>query len=888
MKIIKPQQLGLLTRVFEDDSQPYLVLSAMAMFPMNAPRKFLHEVALWKVAMDQLGKDAVLDACMSKQRAEVLVAGKAFAAGGEPTTATSVRVQMGSVDKQLYVIGDRFWKTTGPSDAVPFTEMPVTWERAFGGEGFANNPLGRGFKPVQTEGSTQHPLPNVEDPKHLVKSTSDRPEPVGLGPIDQSWPQRMSKVGTYDREWLDTRFPGFAKDFDWEFFNVAPADQRVQGYFALDERFRIEGMHPSERAIESRLPGATARFFVIKKNEKGEEELVEAASRIDTVFLFPNVERALVVFRGMIPVTEDDGADVKHIIAAFEDPTAPRSVDHYRGVLAKRLDKRRGPIHSLLDDDLMPPWEEPPERIAEDDWNDMAALVELEGLQHATAQRKVDKELAAARAKYIELGLDPADFDKKVPPPVEQPPKDLRKVPAYLDRVELIFAQAEKESKAQEAEAMARARAQCEEMGLDFDKLLEEQKGGGGGPPKLTVDKELDHLRELRQMGQNIGADTSALDAMLADPTFEANLRRAEKQLLDGYRVGAHFFPPADLADAESSRRLREELLAAHARGESLAGRDFTGADLSGVELSGVNLTEALLERVNLSGARLRGAKLRGAVLTRANLTGADLEDADLRKANLGGADLREARLSDADLVEAVLYQADLRGAGFRGAMLDRVQLLETKLTGVDFSEVRADGVMALEVDLTGARFVGARFENGMFLKCKLEGADFTGASLPKTALVECRCDRATFTEATLESTRFALGTTFAGADFRRAKMKLTLLRGCEFTGADFTEAVADDCDFSEAVMTEARLYHLSAKRSLFMRTRLERADLRGANLMMAILQKARLHGADLRGANLFRADMAKVRGDNDTNFKDAYLVQIRVVPEKNQPRLLP
>ncbi|HSN97638.1 MAG TPA: DUF2169 domain-containing protein, partial [Candidatus Nanopelagicales bacterium] len=583
MKIIKPQKLGLLTRVFEDDGQAYLVLTAMAFFPLGAPRKHLHEVALWKIAAEQLGRDAVLDACMSKQRGEVLVAGKAFAARGEPTTATSVRVQIGAVDKQLYVIGDRTWKATGASDPVPFLEMPITWERAFGGEGFARNPLGRGYKAVEVDGKSWHPLPNVEDARRLVKSPSDRPEPVGLGPIDQTWPQRMDKVGTYDREWLATRFPGFAKDFDWEFFNVAPEDQRIQGYFAPDEALRIEGMHPARRTIESRLPGARARFFVVKVKEGGEEEMVEAAARIDTVYLFPNVERGLTIHRGMIPIGEDDGADVKHIIAAFEDPAAPRSVEHYRAVLEKRLDKRRGPLHALLDDDLMPPWEEPGEPVPEDDWNDMTAVVELAGLRAAFAQRKVDQEIAAARERYVELGLDPSELDAKLPPPVEQPPKDLRAMPAYLDRVEVLIEQAKKDSESKQEEGLRRAREQCEELGLDFDQVVEEQKKKGGGPPKLGADEELEKMRDLAELGRNIGADVSELEARLADPAFEAQLRDAERRLLEVYRRAAHFFPEADRLDPEASMRARAELVAAHGRGESLAGRDLTGVDLSGL-----------------------------------------------------------------------------------------------------------------------------------------------------------------------------------------------------------------------------------------------------------------------------------------------------------------
>lgn len=886
MKIIKPQKLGLLTRVFENDGQAYLVLTAMAFFPFATPRKLLHEVALWKMASAELGKDAVLDACMSKKRGEVLVAGKAYAARGEPTAATSVRVQIGSVDKQLYVIGDRQWKTTGPSDPAPFVEMPVTWERAFGGEGFARNPLGKGFKPAQVDGRKEHPLPNVEDPKQLVRSPGDRPEPVGLGPLDQSWPQRMERAGTYDREWLETRFPGFAKDFDWEFWNCAPPDQRIQGYFALDERFRIEGMHPAQRAIESRLPGITARLFVIRKREDGEEEMVEAASRLDTVYLFPGIERGLCVFRGMVPTVEDDGADIKHIIAAFEDPAAPRPVEHYRAVLERRLDKRRGPLHALVDDDLMPPWEEPGEPVPEDDWNDMTAIVETEGLMAQYAQRKADKEIAAARERFVELGLDPAEFDKRLPKPAEEPPKDLRKIGPYLDRVEAQLEEARKEGEAKQAEALAFARAQCEKLGLDFDELRKNK--GKGGPPEFRADKELDRMRDLAQLGRNIGSDTSALEQQLADPGFEAKLRAAEASVLEAYRRFTHFFPEALVLDGDASARVRAEVEAAAGRKESLARRDLTGADLSGMDLEGADLSEALMERADLRGAKLKGANLTGATMARADLRGADLSGAALAHANFGAADLREARLGGADLCDAILYQSDLRGAELKGAALDRVQIIETKLGGVDLSEARAEAVMALEIDLTGAKLAGARLTMVTFLRCTLEGADFSKAVLPRTSFVECRCDRSSFAEASLEGTRFALGTSLAGADLRGAVMKQTLFRGCNLAGADLSSAAADDTDFSESDLSGANLYHASAQRSLFIRTNLTGADLRGANLTMAILQKTRLHGADLRGANLFRADLAKVRGDKDTDFGDAYLVQIRVVPEKNQPKVVP
>lgn len=889
MKIIKPQKLSLLSRTFEDDGQAYLVLTAMGFFPFAAPRKLLHEVALWKMAMDQLGRDGVLDAAMTKQRGEVLVTGRAFAKDGVATPGTSVRVQIGSVDKSLYVVGDRAWQTKGPSDPVPFVEMPVTWERAFGGEGFARNPAGRGFKPVEVDGRKVHPLPNVEHPRQLVKSPADRPEPAGFGPIDQSWPQRMELAGTYDQEWLRTRFPGFAKDFKWEFFNVAPADQRIQGYFQLDERFRVEGMHPERRVLESSLPGVTARLFIVLRDESGEEVLREATTRLDTVHLFPNIERGVVIFRGVLPVAEDDAADVLHIIAAFEDPAQPRSPEHYRAVMERRRDKEKGGFAGLIDDDLLPPWEDPAEHIAEDDWNDMAAIAEVEGLQQAFLERKAELQIEEARARWVALGLSPADFDAKRPKKMPPPPKQLSKLPAYHAELERQGEQALAEAKAQETQAMDAARARCAALGIDFDKMLEERKASEAGPPRFSADKELERLRDLAQLGRNAGLDTEDIDAQLADPALEKRLRDMEAQMLEAYRRHAHLFPAARALEADAAARLRAEVEAAHARKESLAGRDLTGADLAGIDLAGADLTEALLEGANLARARLAGAKLRGAALARADLTGADLDGADLHAANFGKANLREARLTGGvDLTDATFWEADLEGASLRGATLVRTLMNQAKLDGVDLGEVKTEYLAFMEVSMRGAKLDGALLDTTVFLRCDLAGADFSRALLPKACIVECTCDGASFAGAMLESTRFAMGTSLAGCDFKGSRMKQTLLRGCKLREADLTAVEAPDCDFSEADCTGARLYKLQAPRSLFVRTVLDQADVRSANLMYAVLQKTRLHGADLRGANLFRADLAKVRGDKATRFDDAYLIQIRVVPEKNQPKVVP
>ncbi len=149
MKVIKPQQLGLLSRTFEHKRDSFLVLTMAAFFPLDNPSALLPEVAMWKFTAAELGT-VPLDEVLPKQRAEVLVCGRAYPPGGRPQIACQVRVRLGTVDKTLRVVGDRHWERGAPSAAQLFTEMPITYAQAFGGADFALNPLGKGAAPVTT------------------------------------------------------------------------------------------------------------------------------------------------------------------------------------------------------------------------------------------------------------------------------------------------------------------------------------------------------------------------------------------------------------------------------------------------------------------------------------------------------------------------------------------------------------------------------------------------------------------------------------------------------------------------------------------------------------------------------------------------------------------
>lgn len=340
MKVYKKDNLSLLVKIFGLKGDLYLSPTILVYFDLNDPDHPLKEQELWQVIPEQLGEQ-VLDMGWPKPRGEVLITGKCFAPRGTSRPASTVSFRVGTLTKTLDVFGDRNWETVNVNDhdrygaPTPFTEMPISWDRAFGGEGYDLNPAGKGFKPVMLpDGSEIHPLPNIELPGRLVASQDDTPPPAGFGPIDLMLPPRAQKTGTYGEQWLAERWPFFPDDLNPEFFNTAPEDQMLEEYFQGHETIEIQNMHPDLQAISSRLPDVRVRCFITqKKDPKAEPEddlFKEVKTRIDTLWLFPEIMRGVAMYRGTLKVQDDEFADIRRIFLAYEKgDQEPLSIEHY-------------------------------------------------------------------------------------------------------------------------------------------------------------------------------------------------------------------------------------------------------------------------------------------------------------------------------------------------------------------------------------------------------------------------------------------------------------------------------------------------------------------------------------------------------------------------------
>ena len=146
MKVIKPQRLGVLARTFEHDGAFHFGVSVLAFFSFEAPQSLLTEIAMWKFLPQELGKDVALDAGIPKSRSEVLLTAKAYPVGGKPQAACSVRLRLGSVDKTLYAVGERFWKSRSPDSARALHRVAHPLRQRVWRPGLSAEPAGQGLR----------------------------------------------------------------------------------------------------------------------------------------------------------------------------------------------------------------------------------------------------------------------------------------------------------------------------------------------------------------------------------------------------------------------------------------------------------------------------------------------------------------------------------------------------------------------------------------------------------------------------------------------------------------------------------------------------------------------------------------------------------------------
>ncbi|QSQ15000.1 DUF2169 family type VI secretion system accessory protein [Myxococcus landrumensis] len=259
------------------------------------------------------------DGAYFKPSTDVVVVGSVFAPKGRAVRSCLAGLAIGRTSKVVQVFGDRYWSCglMKPmiSEAKPFEETPICWERAFGGvDPWASpgkvgrweprNPIGTGFRVnLRAENIDGVMLPNFEDPGNLITSWKDKPSPQGLGFTGRGWMPRRQYSGTYDEAWRKYRMPIPPSDFDYRFFQGAPEGLVLPeilrgGEFVRALQFSKEGVD------EFRVPRLNVCFHAVSKGRR-----VQLEGRLDTLVLQLASRRVILTWRGKYSVGLSEPAD---------------------------------------------------------------------------------------------------------------------------------------------------------------------------------------------------------------------------------------------------------------------------------------------------------------------------------------------------------------------------------------------------------------------------------------------------------------------------------------------------------------------------------------------------------------------------------------------------
>ncbi|KAF0811583.1 Secreted effector protein PipB2 [Andreprevotia sp. IGB-42] len=874
MEIIKPLRLGVLHRPFRHQQQPHLCVVVLALVALGGEHPaLLPEQELWELIEEEQGEDGLIDLAMPKPSAEYLVSGIATTRHQQEKTACAIEACVGDKQKRLTVFGDRFWLAGSASTPQPFDVMPLDRSHAYGGIGYAENPAGMGHAVEWLEGRHVQRIPNVEHAHQLLTSPSQRTAPAGLGRVDISAPSHMALMGQYDEQWLQNHAPGFPPSFDWHYFNLAPPDQQWRGQDRLPAglNYRFVNMHPEFAVFAGQLPRARARCFVTLRGEHIDQGTTEADDgnpegdgdaltfeelplRLTTAWFVPHEECAILLYHGSMAVDDDEASNVVHLMPAFEELAAPRSLDHYEAALAQRLDPDDGDLYvfdeaALISAALIGQAFDT-ELLAD---SPVGPLEQRLDARMQRAQQQGDEQMKAAGISL------PADDIIQDMPRLQR----LSELPQFDAALRL-----------REAEMTARMQAEQE-------KLREALRERGADTAAQTL------LAQLEHPGHATTFDFAGRQAQLREMTASPSampptglgMADAARQLRQLYLHSVAFCSAAPVLAPAASARMREQVQQRYALDRDLADVDLTGADLSGMDLTGARLAGALLESANLEGCKLDGADLSEAILARARLSHCSLTAANLASANLSHVVARQASFAG-----ALIGSADWREAQFDDCNFSEARISALSLQQSEFNRCQFGGAELEDADFHACTLVDVQFDDAVlagcnWLECRLEKTGFDSAILDGCSMAETDAIGVSFINASLSDCYAALDCNLGAADFRNAKLKSCNLRDTMLGQARMTGASLDDCDLSGAQLHGADLGGVQAPGCLLIGANLIGARVAGANLMQAMLRSADLRGADLSGAHLFEADLALVLLDAATVLDQIHAERVNLYP---------
>lgn len=683
-----------------------------------------------------------------KPHGECFVLGSFHSPTGSPVDRSQIAFKIGSVLKNIAVIGDREWDGLGrPSEPAPFVSMPLRWERAFGGPGVAENPLGRGVAKRQGESAVR--LPNLEDPQRLIQSRGDRPLPACSAPIPRMFTQRLRLAGTYDERWKRERYPHFPEDLQWEYFAAAPLDQRISGYFRGDEEIVLMNLLEGQPNVRCRLPGIGPRCLLVPA-DGGPSAATELELKLDTISVDAEAGRVHCLWRGVRDVPSTSLAEYAQIFVLHDEPGQRRSLDDCVRVLFAKLE---GDARAV----------------------DEHAAEEAPGGSPSAPSAPLP---AAAFESIQGASLKWAHLDQALTAEIGQmPPDALREMARLL------------EARGVSLDSFGGA------LGQSLKSLIEPE------PAQRPMDEANLRAIEARVLREEEERRLAGSSADLR--------RRVQRALLEETSCRGWDLSGVDLSRLRISGG---DFRGALFRRANLAGAIFGDTRFDGAMFEEAELSDASFHGASFADAEMHFCRLERAHFGDSNLDGSTITESFLRDARFSRSYGRKVELAGSHLERATFDDSVFDGADFTGATLDDALFARSSLRDariIDGASARRMRFDRCDVSLLRA-FGGVDFEESRFAACIAAGARFSGAKLGGVDLSFSDLDRADFSEALLFSAKL-MGCRLRHARFDAAKLiGASLIRSdlyqARFEGADLRDADLRGANLFQAELWQATL----------------------------------------------------------------------------------
>ena len=884
MQIIQPLDLESGFRTFTFREKHHLVISTKLYFPLTGGDPLLFSDAY--KALAEL-HTPIIDEGLPKLSPEFLVCGNAQSPYGESVTALSVSAKLGSNEKSLHVIGDRYWMggLTGTSDPIPFTEMPLIWQNAFGGKDFDQNVYGKGIHKEKTDlGEDLILMPNIEFKSQLLTSPTQRPQPAGFMPLMIDHPVRQKLLGTYDEKWLAQDFPGYPRDLNLKSFNTVYSDQILPSPIDGNEPFILSNMNHNNPSLEGTLPDFKVRAFAIKPftdlDGLTEWDLNEIQLKIDTVVFYPNQLIGCCIFRGTIEVDHPQAKDIGYLLSAYENKNESiREKSHYLRSLVGRLHPELNLQYALTTKDLIPstiPCGMARLTQQEDDVEQLLA-------QHIENRFKtvLDEKTEEAKNKLLviiqeqkELGKDTSTLEQQLHN-LMNPPKDEwqikfeaiveRLVPTLedgktLDLQKIDFRAFDDLTKLSEEYAEFQKQSSLNNLDQQISNALDSNQTDLAGALQTARDKfeqppilprpanYEDTLKQISDANEQL-----PIAQKLDTNGIESKLKQAYEAQIEGYRMGAHMLETGTPPLIDQHNKLHQEALDIITEGGSLAYMDLSGLDFSGMDLRGIDFSDCYLEQCNFHRSNLERANFNQAIAVRCNFSHANLTQASLVNTNIGASDFSHAVLDYANTTGCEYGKSNFSSASLKQIDLSEcLNTLEVNFNKADLTAVNFGNATFLEADFSGANLSEVKCIESTFNQCNLSNTTGTQSQFISCNIIETSVKNCVFTKSDFTNSRFLNKTSLNQSAFRECIFSDVSARDISLENTQLKVCTVNQSDFSDSIMKYSDFDGSYCLNSLFIGTNLQHANLSNCNLMGSNLMQADLTQSKITKSNLY------------------------------------